>query len=448
MKVPGTLDPRRRRGARPPVADDGYEYEYLEVEDPDAVELDDGWEWTWVEVGDDDVATEPAAERTSAPGPVRRRAAGRRRDGTWRRLLAGLPTTEGAGVDDLGVDTADRLELDDELDQDRGGDGRGRDVVPPRRSSADDRRGSAGDASHESDDDGREGRRPVRRRDRAALDARDRPVVAPADERGDEDGDADGDDGPAVDPRIAARIDDVAQARRARLRRRLVAVAVVFGLLLGVAGLTRTALLDVDEVLVTGTERTQPGSVAAASGVTPGTPLIGLDLEAAAARVRSEPWVREAAVERSWDGTVAIAVVERQPVATVNAGAGGWLLIDGERRVVASSAEPPDLPIVDGVGVAAVGEELGADAQAALDVARALTPALRTRVTVVDGTDPRSIELTLQPSGTVRFGPATSIDERIRALQTVFATVDLVCLETVDLRVAGSATLKRVPSCA
>ena len=120
-------------------------------------------------------------------------------------------------------------------------------------------------------------------------------------------------------------------------------------------------------------------------------------------------------------------------MATVNAGDGGWLLIDADRRVVAASTEAPALPIVDGVGLAAVGEELAPDAQAAIDVAAALTPALRTRVAVVNGADPRAIELTLQPSGRVEFGPATAIDERIRSLQTVFATVDLVCLDTIDL---------------
>ena len=253
---------------------------------------------------------------------------------------------------------------------------------------------------------------------------------------------------PGVDPRIAARRDEVAQARWLRLRRRLLGVAVVLAVVLGAGGLTRSALLDVDEVTVSGAVRSDPGSLVAAAGIPPGTPLVGLDLDRSLAGVRSEPWVLDASIDRTWSGTVSIAVVERTPVATVNAGAGGWLLVDGDRRIVATSAAPPDLPLVDGVGSGAVGDELDPSAQGAIDVARALTPGVRSRVAVVRVAGPDAIELALQPTGSVRFGPATELDTRMRTLQTVFARVDLVCLETIDLQVPDNAVLTRVPACA
>lgn len=396
MKVPSTLDLRRRRGPRRPAADDGYEY--VEVDDPDTVELGDDWEWVEVEVD------EAPPARESAAGAPNRSSTPRR--GRWRRLLAGLPTSEadtGVDIDVRAVRATEPTDLDGDDGWEDGWD----------------------DAEWDDLDD-------------VAAFGDDDPVASA---RLADDG------GPIVDPRIAARRDGVVRARRSRLHRRLIAVAVAFGLILALAALTRSAVLDVDEIAVTGTDRAGTDAVVAASGITPGTPLLGLDLEAAAAGVRSEPWVLDATVDRTWSGTIAITVVERQPVATVNAGDGGWLLIDADRRVVATSTEAPALPIVDGVGLAAVGEELGPDAQAAIDVAAALTPALRTRVAVVNGADPRAIELTLQPSGRVEFGPATAIDERIRSLQTVFATVDLVCLDTIDLA-AGRAVLKRVPGCA
>ena len=92
MKVPSTLDLRRRRGPRRPAVDDGYEY--VEVDDPDAVELGDDWEWVEVEVDE-----EPEVE-ADAVGPGR---SSRPRRGGWRRLLAGLPTSEA----DVDIDVRD-----------------------------------------------------------------------------------------------------------------------------------------------------------------------------------------------------------------------------------------------------------------------------------------------------------------------------------------------------
>lgn len=268
----------------------------------------------------------------------------------------------------------------------------------------------------------------------------------------DDEEDAHGEDHAAgavvVDPRIAARRDDVAQARRHRVRRRLVALAAVVLLILGAGAVTRSALLDVNEVAVVGAERSESSALATASGITPGTPLLGLDLDEALVRLRAEPWVLDATAERTWDGVVSIAVVEREPVATINAGDGGWLLVDRERRIVANQVEPPPLPIVDGVGSGAVGDDLDVGAQAALEVAAALTPGLRTRVAVVHGGDPGQVTLTLTPTGTVQFGPPTEIDERMRSLQTIFARVDLRCLATVDLRVPDAPRLTRLTACA
>lgn len=398
MKLPGTIDLRRRRTGRAPTGDldDGYEYVYVDVDDPDAIELDDGWEWIEVDVDPPD-GDEPAAVDPSRSG-----------SGRPRRSLGGIGRFLGG-----------RLPLGGSEDGD--GDGDGGELTGAGRAPAAVRTTRVAVVDDHDTDDGWD----------------------------DDEWDEEREDGTvAVDPRIAARRDGVAQARRARLRRRLVALAVVVALVVAAGAVTRSALLDVDEVLVSGTQQADAADIAAASGIAPGTPLVGLDLDQALARVRAEPWVLDATIDRTWSGTVSLAIVERRPVATINAGEGGWLLVDGERRIVAASTDAPALPIVDGVGVAAVGDVLAPEAQAALDVAGALTPSLRTRVAVVNGADPDEVQLTLQPSGTVRFGPATRIDERIRSLQTVFAEVDLVCLQTIDLRVPGSAMLTRVPACA
>ena len=168
--------------------------------------------------------------------------------------------------------------------------------------------------------------------------------------------------------------DDVATARRRRLRRRLIALGGGARRGPGAGGAHPSPRLDVDEITVTGAERSDPAALVTASGIAPGSLLIGLDLDRAVAGVRAQPWVLDATVDRTWSGQIAIAVVERTPVATIDAGAGGWLLVDGDRRIVATSTAPPDLPVLTGVGPGAVGAELAPEAQGAIDVAGALTP--------------------------------------------------------------------------
>jgi cell division protein FtsQ len=409
MKLPSTIDPRRRRaggaeGARPwSDADDvDGEHDYAFLAIGDDVDGDEEWVEADEEVGRPD---EPA------PAPSGRR----RRFGSILSNLLPLDERAGDGPDgDDGFDDPDIVELA----------GTPIDPVADRAAAL--------------------------LADRAVRSTRPDVVVLLGDDDpgADEPWDAEDDDQLPVDPRIAARRDGVAQARRSRRRRRLVTVAIVAAVIAVLGALTRSAALDVNEVAVTGADRSDAASIAAAAGIPPGTPLLGLDLDAALARVRAQPWILDATIDRTWSGTISISVVEREPVATINAGAGGWLLVDRDRRVVADSPQPPPLPIIDGVGVASVGDQLAPEAQAAIDVAAALTPGVRTRVAVVDGSDPGAVELTLTPSGTVRFGPATQLDERVRSLQAMFSQVDLLCLATIDLRVPDAPVLTRVPACA
>ena len=103
-----------------------------------------------------------------------------------------------------------------------------------------------------------------------------------------------------VDHRIAQRRRQVAADRRRRWLRRTGAVAAVLALVAGAAALTRTPLLDVDELLVRGHVRTPEAAVLAARGLAVGDPILELDEAGAEAAVRALPWVADADVSRSW----------------------------------------------------------------------------------------------------------------------------------------------------
>jgi cell division protein FtsQ len=254
---------------------------------------------------------------------------------------------------------------------------------------------------------------------------------------------------PPIDPRIDARRRDVAEVRHRRRRRAALVLAVIVTILGAAYGISRSAALDVDDVVVTGASRTPVADIRAASGVHLGDHLVELDLDRAAGQIRALPWIRDVSINRSWYGTIDIAVEERVAVAAVHPSDAAWLLVDADRRVVAvSDAAPADLPVIEGVGGAVLGQTLDPAAQAAIDVAAALSPGLRTRVITVQGAHPDAIELRIRPAAVIRFGRAEQIDQKIRSLQALFAQADLQNLCAVDIRVPDSPVLTRGAPCA
>lgn len=254
----------------------------------------------------------------------------------------------------------------------------------------------------------------------------------------------------SIDPRIEARRREVLALRRARRKRWLLAVAVVATLGAVAYGVAHSPLLDVDDITVSGATHTQDDVVRAASGIAVGDHLVGLDTARAEQQVQALPWVRDVSIDRSWAGTVAITVTERTPVAALAATDGsGWLLVDDQRRVVATlPAAPTELPALSGLAPVAVGQYLDPRADDALRVARALPAGVRSRVTEVRIGDGGTIELALRPTGVVRFGGAADLGVKMQSLQTVFGQVDLSCLAAVDLRVPDAPVLTRDRSCA
>ncbi len=124
-----------------------------------------------------------------------------------------------------------------------------------------------------------------------------------------------------------------------RLRRRAAiagALAVVLGLLaaggwwLARAGIVAEAMaaadahaalagksvgFTVENVSVLGREREDRQTILAALGVKRGTPILGVDLAAAKARLEALPWIRSAEVERLLPDTLFVRLVERRPLA-------------------------------------------------------------------------------------------------------------------------------------
>lgn len=273
---------------------------------------------------------------------------------------------------------------------------------------------------------------------------------------GDDGGGSGGDKSPAgtvvtVDPRMRSRRIEVRRdAGRRRLKRITLGLAVVA---VGVGALvaTRTPLLDVDRIVVSGAERTSVEDVIRAAGVERGDPLISVDPGAVADRIEELPWVDEAMVGRSWPSTVNLQVTERAAVAVVQVTGDRAAVVDAEGRVLsidrraADAEHDPDGPLVlTGVeGRIAEGGRLDRDARDALELAGALAERLPGVVAAVS-TD---LDAELAAGGAIRFGSVEHLDDKITAAKTVLSDVDTACLEQLDVRVPGSPALTRNQRC-
>jgi cell division protein FtsQ len=247
-----------------------------------------------------------------------------------------------------------------------------------------------------------------------------------------------------IDPRIRRRRIEVKRSQGRRRLRLLLLGTGVIGLSAGGWGATRSPLLDVDHIRVVGASRTPAGAVVEAAGVRRHQAMVDVDVQASSARVKSLPWVDEAHVHRLWPGGVVISVTERRPVAVTSADGATWAVLDPSGRVldVASSA-PPGLMSIEGLTELPAPGGTAARAKAPLSLLAALTPALRARTAAVVLAPGGQVELKLNPRGIVRLGPPDQLEAKVRAAETVLASVDLRNLAVLDVRLPASPVLTR-----
>jgi len=247
-----------------------------------------------------------------------------------------------------------------------------------------------------------------------------------------------------VDPRIRQRRIEVRRIEGRRRLRVLLILAGFFFVALFAWGVSRSPLLNVDHVRVTGTVHTTPAQIAAASGVHTGMAMFDVNAGGAAARLRATPWILRAHVERHWPSTVTIAVVERVPVAAVPAKT-GVDVVDRTGSVLANQpASPPGLPLLLGLPPAGPATtRVGGRAGDLLAVAQAMPTQVAQRVSGIAAADGGEIELHLNPSGIVRLGTPDQLAQKMLATETVLTQVDLTRLAVLDVRVPASPAITR-----
>ncbi|QFZ22577.1 cell division protein FtsQ/DivIB [Saccharothrix syringae] len=201
-----------------------------------------------------------------------------------------------------------------------------------------------------------------------------------------------------------------APSRRTVVRRRLVAILVMTVVTAVVCAVWFTPVLGVREVEVRGVVEMTEVQVLEAAAIEPGTPLVRVDTEAVAARVRELRRVAGVRVERVLPGSVRLTVDERDPVGVVLAGDGAHL-VDATGRDYATVAQPPaGLPELKASGAAL---------DAAVGVVTQLPEALRREVLVVTAGSPSGVRLTLSAGREVRWGSVADSPRKAAVLEVL-----------------------------
>jgi cell division protein FtsQ len=248
----------------------------------------------------------------------------------------------------------------------------------------------------------------------------------------------------AIHPRFRARRIAVKRDEGRKRLRRLVTLGVLVGVIAVAYLLTRSPLLDLDEVRIEGATNTAASEVIAAGGLQTGRPMTDLDIDRARAVIATLPWVDSVQVSRSWPGAVEVRITERRAIAALATDDGSWLVLDPTGRVLESRVDrPTHLPALASVGATAEPGASIAAAQPALALAGYLTADLRAWFVSVMTNPDGSIEADLASGIHVRFGSQAHLADKTIGLATVLTRVDLKDLERIDLTVPNSPVLTR-----
>lgn len=148
-----------------------------------------------------------------------------------------------------------------------------------------------------------------------------------------------------IDPRIAARRSEVAEAKVRRGLLRFLWIAFLLALIATVAWLVRSPFLSVDEIVILGAERADVGRALTEAGVVEGVPLALVDIDAATELLDADPWIAEVTVVRDWPRRVVVTLRERHGTAWVET-TEGWYLTAPDGVALEAGTPPESSPLV------------------------------------------------------------------------------------------------------
>ena len=234
--------------------------------------------------------------------------------------------------------------------------------------------------------------------------------------------------------------------RSPRWRHLWLAWTVLVAVVVGVGGFaaTRSELLDVEEVQVvlTGDGPLTAAEVVEVVGVSTGTPMVTVDLDALATRVRGLAYAAEVVVERDWPSTVRVWVAVRLPMVSAVEPGGRVALLDAGGTVLEHVASADRL--LPTIRVDRFGEPGS--------LVMRIDPLLRAAEAVP--ADLGAWILALSPAGhgvraelvggvMVDLGLGEDYLDEMRSLATVLTRAELRCLESINVSIPQNPVVVR-----
>jgi cell division protein FtsQ len=246
-----------------------------------------------------------------------------------------------------------------------------------------------------------------------------------------------------VDPRLQARRASVAKRAGARRLRIIGSLSILATLAIVAIAIINSSWFDVETVQVLGAERADSRHIVTASGIVVGDALVEVDVDDATAAVAAVPWVAEATIDRDLDGTVTISVVERVGIVAMPAGSRFAMIDRTGQQLELVEARPAEFLPVAGVEASGVpGQSIDQPGLAVVSLVEALTPTVRDASSGILLDDER-LQLELVAGGRADLGDERDLDEKLVALETILARVDLACVAVIDVRVPTAPTVRR-----
>jgi len=250
-----------------------------------------------------------------------------------------------------------------------------------------------------------------------------------------------------------AKRDEREQRQRAMARRRTLVVAgavvAVLAIVWGLVALWRAPIFSVETTNVIGNRRLTPSEVRARAQVPADATLLRLNKGAIAERLLADPWISEARLDRRFPSTLDIEIVERVPVATIDAGGTRIWLVDGSGVWLAkrSAEDTPALPVVRDIDELAPQAGARSDSpqlQNALAVLTGLSPELRAKVRTVSAPSIDRTALILPRGVQVIVGSAEDIKKKDAVARAILAENKNVV--SVNVRVVNRPTWRGLDS--
>ena len=198
--------------------------------------------------------------------------------------------------------------------------------------------------------------------------------------------------------------------------------------------------MTVQGIEIAGRQKTPERAIYAALGVRQGDPILGVDLQAARARVEAINWVQSATVERRLPATLVVSITERSPFA-IWQNKGEFVLIDRQGKEVRNASVDAfmgQLLLLVGAGAEA----------AAVGIVEALAtqPGLATRVVAAVRVGERRWNLRMTNGADVMLpeGHERQALARLAELQASQSLLDRP-LALVDLRLPDRLVVRPAP---